>query len=262
MLEYPPIRYMRAALLSAALSMSTPALASIILPGGDIFLDGSFQGMTYGTSGTANLAPRLFIGDFGSTRPPFDQISGTGLDFSYVSPVFGSHSVTATYRLTNNDITGPYNNLRFFLDLKAQGKNGSLDTTQAVGFGSPAGPGSADQFQIFDYNAAGDKPLQQIEANNNLSGSSAATCSTGCYADMALQWNRAQLLVGDTWEIKVSLVDDPKLVNGGRYLMASTLGPEGTQIIFGNPTMVPLPSALLLFGSGLAGLLALRRHKT
>ncbi len=27
------------------------ALANINLPGGDVFLDGSFQGMTYGTAG-------------------------------------------------------------------------------------------------------------------------------------------------------------------------------------------------------------------
>lgn len=261
MLIHHPAGYARAALLSAALSMSAPALANIVLPGGDNFLDGSFHGMTHNVSGTASLAARLYVGDLASTLPPFDQVVGTGLDFSYVAPVFGSHFATATYRLTNNDPTGPYSNLRFFLNLKTQGQANFMDTATVVGFGVPADPGAADQFQIFDYNAAGDKPLQQIEGNNNLNGSSAASCSTGCYSDLALQWSRAELLVGDTWEIRVSLVDDPKLVAGGRYLIASSLGKDGAQIIFGNPTPVPVPSALFLFASGLAGLQALRRRK-
>ncbi len=261
--KYHPAVYTRAAFLSATLLAAFPAMGAIVQPGGDIFLDGSFQGMTYGASGSANLAPRLFIGDFASTLPPYDQIIGTGLEFSYAPPTFGSSVVNFTYRLTNNDFSS-FSNLRFFLDLKAQGQTSFLDTATAVGFGAPAAPGAADQFQIFDFNAAGDKPLQRIEASNTLNGSAAATCSTGCFSDLALQWDLSELLVGQTWEINATLTDNPSLVTGGRYLMASSLGPDGTQIIFGNPviTAVPLPSALLLFGSGLLGLATLRRRKT
>lgn len=259
--KYYPVRYARHALFSAALLTAVPALGAIVHPGGDIFLDGSFQGMTYGVSGSANLTPRLYIGEFASTLPPFSQISGTGLDFSYEPPTFGSSVVNFTYKLTNNDSGGAFNDLRFFLDLKAQGQASFSDTTSVVGFGSPAAPGAADQFQIFDFNAPGDKPLQRIESSNALNGSTAALCSTGCFSDLALQWNRNELLMGDTWEIKVTLVDNPGLVSGGRYLTASSLGTEGTQIILGNPVVVPVPPALLLLGSGLAGLAMLRHRK-
>ena len=262
MLKHYLSRCVRVTLYSATLLATAPALAAIAHPSGDTFLDGSFQGMTYGISGTANLAPRLYVSNFGSTLSPYDQVTGTGLNFSYDAPVFGASMVTMTYRLTNNDPTGAYNNLRFFLDLKTQGQATFPDTTAVVGFGAPAAAGAADQYQIFDYNAAGDKPLQRIESSNTLNGSTAATCGTGCYADLALQWNRAELLVGDTWEITAILTDNPNLVAGGRYLSASSLGSDGTQIIFGNPVPVPLPPALLLLGSGLAWLAGLRRRKT
>lgn len=259
--KYHSVRYARLTLLSAALLTSTSALASIALPGGDTFLDGSFQGLSYGASGAATLAPRLYIGEFASTLPPFDQISGTGLDYSYNVSNLGTSMVTLTYRLTNNDLFGSFNDLRFFVDLKTQGQTSSLDTAAVTGFGSPAAPGAADQFQIFDFNAVGDKPLQRIESSNALNGSTAATCTTGCLTDLALQWNRAELLVGDTWEIKLTLTDDPSLVSGGRYLSASTLGADGTQMIIGNPTPVPVPPALWLFGSGLMWLASMRRRK-
>ncbi len=198
--------------------------------------------------------------DLGGTLTPYDQISGTLLEFSYDAPVFGSSSVTFTYRLANKDFA-PFNDLRFFLDLKTKGQASFQDTTAVVGFGAPTVPGAADHFQIFDFNAPGDKPLQQIASTSNLNDGTAAACSTGCFSDLALQWNRPELLVGDTWEIKATLVDDPSLVAGGRYLLASSLGADGTQIIFGSPTPVPLPPALLLLGSGLAWLFAFRRRQ-
>lgn len=234
---------------------TAPAAADIELPGGDSFLDGSFQGMTYGSSGVANLAPRLYIGEFASTVPPFDQIIGTGLEFSYDAPVFGESTVTTTYRLTNNDAGGPFNDLRFFLDLKAKGQPLGLDTGMALGFGLPTLPGYPDQFQIFDFDAPGDLPLQRIETSGALNGSTADACNTGCYTDLALQWNKAQLLVGETWEIPVTLTDDSTQIASGRYLMASPLGMQSSEIAFGAIQLVPEPQTyvMLLAGLGMVG---------
>ena len=78
MLKHYLARCVRVTLYSATLLATAPALAAIAHPSGDTFLDGSFQGMTYGISGTANLAPRLYVSDFGSTLPPYDQALSQG----------------------------------------------------------------------------------------------------------------------------------------------------------------------------------------
>lgn len=256
MISTPNARPVHFALLPAMLIWATPAPAAFNLPGGDVWLDGSFQGFTYGFAGVANLTPRLYVGELGETLPPFDQILGTGLEFSYAPPVFGASVLTVTYTLTNNDFDA-WHDLRFFLDLKAKGQAGSLDTGAATGFGIPPKAGEPDQFRIFDFDAAGDKPLQLIEAGNALNGTSAAACAVGCYTDLALQWNLAELAVGNTWQITATLVDNPALVGGGRYLSATSLGSDGSQIFFGSVQPVPEPETYLMLLAGL-GLVAWR----
>lgn len=248
-------------LLLTSLLVAPSSHANIQLSGGDIFLDGSFQGMSYGISGVANLVPRLYVGEFASTVPPFDQIIGTGLEFDYVTSGFGTPTFTVTYRLTNNDVGGPFNDLRFFLDLKTKGQSGANDQGAVQGFGGPASAGAPDQFQIFDFDALGDKPLQLIETSNMLNGSAAAACSTGCYTDLALQWNKPTLLVGETWQITVTLTDNLGLISSGRYLTASTLGLDNTQIAFGAIQLVPEPETymMLLAGLGLVGMMVRNR---
>lgn len=248
-------------LFTLGLLTAGPALANIDLPGGDIWLDGSFQGMTYGTAGVANLAPRLYIGEFASTLPPPQQVVGTGLEFEYQFTPFGAPVVNVTYRLINNDIEA-WHDLRLILDLHAKGQPAQLDTATVNGFGVPPLAGQAEQFRVFDFDAPGDKPLQLIEAANALNGAAAAACSVGCFPDLALQWNLAELPVGQTWEVTATLVDDPSLVIGGRYLAASTVGSDGSQILIGNVQLVPEPEtyAMMLAGLGLLGWRKLRKR--
>ena len=254
-------RYARTGALALGLLSAPPAVANIGLPGGDTFLDGHFEGITYGVAGIANLTPLLYIGlGAGSeTLPPLTQIIGTGLEFEW-HPTFGSPVVPVIYRLTNTE-SQPYSDLRFMLDLKAKGQPNFLDTAAVHGFNSPAGPGDPNNFQIFNFDAPGDKPLQQIANFNGLNNSIAPACLSGCFSDLALQWNRAELGPNQTWEINVMLVDDPRLVIGGRYLVASSLSPDGTQLVFGNPQLIPEPQtfAMLLAGLGLLAFLRMRR---
>jgi hypothetical protein len=144
------------------------------------------------------------------------------------------------------------------LDVRAKGQLGALDTGVADGFGGPPAPGDPDNFQIFDFDAPGDKPIQLISSANQLNGSNG--CGAGCFTDLALQWNRASLAPGDVWTIHVSLVDNPALVIGGRFLVATSLG-NSTQLVVGNPLLVPEPETyiLLAIGLGLVWLVRLRR---
>jgi hypothetical protein len=254
-------RKARAVVLGLALAWGGPAAANIDLPGGDTVLDGSFQGLTYGTAGVANLTPLLYIGDFGATEALFTQIIGTGLEVPVPAPAWGGSVVTVTYSVTNNDFAS-FTDLRLMLDLKAKGQPGSPDTAVPVGFGSSPVLGDPDAFQIFDFAAPGDSPIQRIRSADGLNGSSAASCATGCYSDLALQWNLDELDVGETWQVSVMLVDDPSLVIGGRYLVANSLGPDGNQIFFGNPQLVPEPQTYAMLLAGLTLLAFLRMRKS
>ncbi len=86
-------------------------------------------------------------------------------------------------------------------------------------------------------------------------------CRPGAFPIWHCSGTWQQLGAGETWNINVTLIDDPSLVVGGRYLTATSLGPNGTQIIFGNPQLVPEPEtyAMLLAGLGLLAFLRMRR---
>jgi hypothetical protein len=204
--------------------------------------------------------PLLFVGDFASTAPAADQVVGSDMTFDYFPSAFGGSVWSIRYEIRNTgDNTITYNNLRLMLDVRAKGQPATLDTASAEGFGAPAGPGDPANFQIFDFDAPGDKPIQLISAANQLNGTNA--CGAGCFADLALQWNLASLAPGALWTVSVALVDDPALVAGGRYLVATSLG-NGNQLFVGNPVLVPEPEtcALLAAGLGLLSWMRLRRR--
>lgn len=245
--------------LVAGLAAAGPAGAVINLgPLGDNLATGAFNQMSFGTDGRVNVAPLLFVDDFGSTAPPKTQVNGTDLSFAYNVLGIGTSTVTINYRITNSEFADPFDNLRFFVSTRAKGDPAALDTATDHGFGTPPLPGHADQFRIFDAAAAGDPPINQIISANQLNGANA--CGAGCLPEMALQWNRATLNPGDTWTISFTMVDNPSLVSGGRYLQSTSLGAGGASLIVGNPVPVPEPGTYALLFAGL-GMLALVRKR-
>jgi hypothetical protein len=248
-------------LLLAALAAG-PASAAISLPGGDVLLDGSFSQATYGLDGRMNITPLLFSSDLAQIDSPAAVVVGTDLSYSYNSAFSLAESVfTLTYTISNDALaTDPFNDLRFFVNVRAKGQPGFNDS---VGAGLPAGT-DPDSFQVFDGGVA-PPVLDRILSAANLNGSTQGTCgapATGCFTELALQWNRASLAPGESWQIQLMLVDDPALVTGGRYLAAQSLGPNGQQLFMGNPTLVPEPEtyALMLAGFGLLSWMRLRRR--
>jgi hypothetical protein len=209
-----------------------------------------------------NITPLLFSSDLAQIDSPAAVVLGTDLSYSYNTAFSFADSVfTLTYTISNDALaTDPFDDLRFFVNVRAKGEQGFND---AVGAGLPAG-NDPDNFQVFDGSVA-PPVLDRIISAANLNGTTQGTCgspATGCSTELALQWDRASLAPGESWQIQLMLVDNPALVAGGRYLAAQSLGPSGQQLFLGNPTLVPEPEsyALMLAGLGLLSWMQLRRR--
>jgi hypothetical protein len=237
------------------------ASAAISLPGGDVLQDGSFNQATYGAGGRMNITPLLYSSDLLDINSPAAVVLGTDLSYSYNAGFSFADSVfTLTYTITNDTFaTDAFNDLRFFVNVRAKGQPGFNDF---VGSGLPAGT-DPDSFQVFDGGVA-PPVLDRITATPNLNGSTQGTCGAapGCATELALQWNRATLAPGESWQIQLLFVDDPALVAGGRYLVAESLGPSAQTLFVGNPTLVPEPETyvMLLAGLGMLSWTQLRRR--
>lgn len=245
---------------AAGLIAAGPASAAINLgPGGDTLLNGAFNQMTFGASGTANVFPLLYVGDLGDTGPAKSFLLGTDLSFGYVSPLPGlaTSVVSLTYSVTHNgdEFADPFTDLRLIVSTRAKGAPSALDTAAAIGFPSSGDPA---QFRIFDAGATGDSPITQIINADALNDTNA--CGGGCTPEMALQWNRTSIAPGDTWTVSFLLVDDPSLVAGGRYLQSTSLAAGANSLIFGNPVLVPEPGTYALLFAGLGVLVLVRRR--
>jgi hypothetical protein len=251
------MRHLTAAAV-AALVCAGPAGAAITLPGGDTLSNGDFAAFSYGETGSAYVSTLLSVSGLLGVQQPALQVTGTTLDYSYSGPNgLGSPVVRIEYSFTNSGLD-PWSDLRFMVNVQPDGDFATFE--DIAGWNWPAAsPGDPDRRQIGVFVV--DPVLSQMQANNGVLDG-VDTCGGTCDADFGLEWRRATLAAGETWTIGLTLVDDPTLVIGGRYLSArSAANPTTTHLVVGNPQLVPEPRtyALLLAGLGLLAFMRMRR---
>jgi len=254
MLKFP---HKKLTALALMLGLSQVGGAFAVINVTDSLLDGSFADadITYGDgSGEAFVTPLLFATDFGNTQPAKTQVSGAGIDYSYSFSGAGTSAVELDYTFTSTrkptdpfpDVTG----LRFMLDVIAYGSNAAVTTDKATQQWPGAVAGDPDKRQIQDLNIGALKSL--LISNNGIGVNDGMNnCApAGCTTNFGLEWDLATLAPGQTWSIKVKLVDSPALVNGGRFLRADSVDVQGNTLIMGNPTLVPEPITWMMLLAG------------
>jgi hypothetical protein len=233
------------------------ARAAVTLPGGDTLLNGGFDEINYGDTGLAYVTPFLYTGDLAVTESPSDTANTTDLTYGYSFSGLGSPLTTIRYTIGN---TGPatFSDLRFIVDVQPDGSGSFND--QRVIVPNPwaaAAAGDPDQYQVADF--ISDDLSGDIVLNNGLDGSD--TCGGNCDVEFALQWNLAQILPGEIWNIVVGLSDDGQSLSS-RYLQAVSVDTLNTELTFsGQASVVPLPASFVFMASALAGLFGFSRRK-
>lgn len=245
-----------AAALVLALLAAAPSRALVTLPGGDLLLDGAFDEVAYGATGLAWVSPLLFVGDLGTTRDPQSHALLTNLDYQYAVAGLGTPRMSVTYTILNSD-PAPFSDLRFMLEVQADGSDSFLDAVQMV-WDAPAN-GDPVAFQVSDFSAPGGDLKESAIANGLLDGTNACAAAP-CDVDFALQWSLASLAAGQSWVITVGLSDDGSALSG-RLLRADSVDTAGTHLtLSGVDTVVPEPGSRALVLAGLAILCVVRRH--
>jgi len=244
----------RPALLAALAFLAMPAqtaLATMELPGGDVLLNGAFNEIEYGaTPGLAYATPFLFVSELGATDAPDTQAAVSDLAYEYTVAGLGTSVLTVTYSITNEGLND-FTDLRFMMDVQADGSGSFNDTATATW--PAASAGDPDRYQIADFlldNLVGD-----IQSNNGLDDSDSCGGAV-CDVDFALQWNIPELMPDEVWQIAVALSDDGT-ASSGRYLTATSFDTADTELTFsGTSRVVPEPGTGALLAGALAVLLA------
>ncbi len=248
-----PNRWLRLAVTVFALvSWPGAARATLELPGGDSLLNGAFDDVRYGDTGASYVTPLLYLGDFGATDAPSAHADVTDLTYQYSTVGLGTSALFLVYEIENLGIDS-FIDLRFMLNVQADGSNSFLDFV-TVTFGGGL-VGDPDAFQVGDFSV---DPLGSVLAANDGADGSNACGAPACDADLALQWNLATLDPGGIWRIEVLLADDGS-AHSSRFLQATSADSANTALtLSGLARVVPEPATLLLFGLGLAALGARR----
>jgi hypothetical protein len=221
----------------------------VTLPGGDVLFDGSFDGVHYGATGVGYVSPLLFVGDLGATRDPQSHALLTNLTYSYADSGLGTPMMAITYTILNEDASA-FSDLRFMLDVQADGSDSFADTVNVL-WGAAAA-GDPDAFQVSDFSAPGGILKEAAIANGALDGTDACG-ALPCDVDFGLQWSLASLGSGQSWVITVGLSDDGSALSG-RLLRARSADTADTELtLSGVAQVIPEPGsgALVLTGLGI-----------
>lgn len=235
--------------LVAAFAPAAPG--ALILPGGDNFLNGSFE-FEWGIYGAARIDPALYVGGNAAFPtgldemflPPEGVAAATGLVFDYHYSGDGTGALQIVYQIANTTGT-TWHDLRFIGDVSGDPFDSFAEVVGVMGPGG--GTGDPHRYGIDDY-YLGDLFTSDILNDGNLDN--ADLCGAApCDAEAALQWNLATLADGQIWEIAITL-SDLGMQTSQRWIEFDLVG--DTLTFSGTATVVPLPASLFLLGGALA----------
>jgi hypothetical protein len=245
----------KAILMGSLLSVfSQTANAIITMPKGDVLLNGAFIDLEYGAGGLAYVTPQLYVGDLLVTESPDVTASTTDLSFKYSVAGLGTSLSTISYFIKNEG-SSDFTDLRFFVDVQADGNSGFTDFASVIG--SNLNSKDPTNYQISDFSVY---PLSdQIAANDILNNTNACGAFV-CDADLGLQWDLATLAGQNTWLIQVALSDNGNAISN-LYLDAISSTDSSTQLSFSGTgqTVVPLPSSVILMFTAILPLFRFRK---
>ncbi len=231
------------ALGSALVLTSVAAGASV-----SIFdtLGGPEHELDYSTSGVANVSAN-YTGPFGIETPDAVNGSVTGLSADFTVSGNGSGLLGIDYRVQNTSVSDSFN-LGFLVRVDPDGGGFFTNDKGNSSFLSSA-PGEAIGWEI---DSSGGDINANIKPGGSLDNSNGCAAPAGCDLIYALQWDLGLLGPGQIAIVSIGLSDDGQSISNN-FLDALSVSDSATLRFSGAASVVPVPAALPLFLSALAG---------
>ena len=235
---------------------STLALASATSAAAVVLFDtlgGPTFDIDYADFGVATVSAN-YIGPFGIETPDVVGASVAGL--SFISSVSGDGTglFTIDYQLENTSVSDSFN-LGFIVRVDPDGAGLFTEDIGSSSFASAAA-GEPSRWEIDSSSGNIDSNIKPGGSLDNLNN----CAPTGCDLIYALQWDLGLLAPGEIAIVTIGLSDDGQALSAN-YLDANSVLDSASLRLSGVATVVPVPAALWLFGSGLLGLVGIARRK-
>lgn len=236
-------------LLGSTLAMVTATSGAAVVLFGT--LGGPEFEIDYAAAGVATVGAN-YTGPFGIQTPDVVGTSVAGL--SFISSVSGNGTglFTIDYKLENTSVSDSFN-LGFIVRVDPDGAGFFTNDTGSSSFASAvAGEPSSWEIDSSGGNIDSNIGGGALDNSNN--------CLAGCDLIYALQWDLGLLNPGQIALVRVGLSDNGQALSAN-FLDANSLSDSASLRLSGVASVVPIPAALPLFLSAIAGLGFLSRRK-